>query len=433
MLQKLFSGPWPEQGDLPERVRLEASQRIFDYWRWRMWTLLLGEIILWVAGQTKDPAHARVYALPVTLIGAAYFVGCIPRSQFLWLLMYVPCFVMQGMLIKGFGGVTALSLILPYTIASMIFNGRKRILIQACCVVGFWFSLLYDFLPLFQQLEPLRYFEVSYSILLAATTFQGMRFLNTLAIELNTAHVGREVTQRSQQFLARVSHELRTPLNSVLGFAKLLKRSDLPETQASYLTQIVEEGEQLNHLVSDLLDSAQLSTGKLRLTVAPCDVNLICSAVADEIKSLLQAGVGCQLTLGTNIPQICADPLRVRQIVRNLAGNAVKYTAAGKISIGTAFENGRVLVSVSDTGSGIPEAQKALVFVAFVKLDGRSAGIGLGLDIAMQLAKLHGGTIVLDSAAGEGSTFTLELPIKAPGCETGALPQLPEPIISERK
>src|SRR6185369_7102198 len=102
--------------------------------------------------------------------------------------------------------------------------------------------------------------------------------------DLNTTYVGQEVTQRSQQFLARVSHELRTPLNSVLGFAKLLRRTELPEPQSRYLFQIVEEGEQLNHLVSDLLDSAQLSAGKLILAVAPCDVNTICSAVAEEIK-----------------------------------------------------------------------------------------------------------------------------------------------------
>src|SRR6185295_6811062 len=113
--------------------------------------------------------------------------------------------------------------------------------------------------PLGMQLNPPPNMKVAYSILMAAATFQGLRFLNRLAIELNTQHVAQEVTERSQQFLARVSHELRTPLNSVLGFAKMLRRAELPQPQANYLGQIVEEGEQLNRLVSDLLDSAQLS------------------------------------------------------------------------------------------------------------------------------------------------------------------------------
>src|SRR5436309_1033605 len=127
MWQRLFNGPWPDQGDLPESVRREATQQIFDYWRWRMWTLVLGEIILFIAGLTKDPTHSRVYALPVVFISTAYLIGCMPRVRFAWLVVLVPCFVMQGMLIKGLGGVTALSLILPYTFASMMFAGRRRV------------------------------------------------------------------------------------------------------------------------------------------------------------------------------------------------------------------------------------------------------------------------------------------------------------------
>src|SRR5260221_14675199 len=141
MWQRFFDGSWPDQGDLPQSVRREATQHIFDYWRLRMWTLVLGEIILWIPGQSKDPTHSRVYALPVVLISLAYLIGCIPRVQFFWLMIVVPCFVIQGMLIKGLGGVTALSLILPYTFASMMFARRRRILILPCWVVAFWFSL----------------------------------------------------------------------------------------------------------------------------------------------------------------------------------------------------------------------------------------------------------------------------------------------------
>src|SRR5258708_31060834 len=307
MWRKLFNAPWPDASNLPEGVRLEAIRRIYAYWRGRMWTLVLGEFILWVGSLNKDEKHLRAYAVPVLLIGLAYLLGWLPRIKIFWLISQVVLFAIQGMLIKGLGGVTAVSFMLPYTFASMMLAGRRRVLVQACCVVGFWFSLVYDFIPIWGQLDPLRYFVVSYNILIAAVTFQGLRFLNQLAIELNTAQVGQEVTQRSQQFLARVSHELRTPLNSVLGFAKLLRARGLPQPQAAYLAQIVEEGEQLDHLVSDLLDSAQLSSGKLILTLGDCDVNVICTAVGEEIKSILNPVVSLQLGLAPDLPCIQAD------------------------------------------------------------------------------------------------------------------------------
>ena len=341
-----------------------------------------------------------------------YILGLIPNLDLIWMIGLVILFAVQGMLIKGMGAVTAVSMILPYTFSTMMLSGRRRVLVQAVCVVGFWFSLLYELAPLARRLDPPEYFVASYGILLAAATFQGLRFLNRLAIELNTVHVAQEVTERSQQFLARVSHELRTPLNSILGFAKMLRRAELTPTQTGYLTQVIDEGEQLNRLVSDLLDSAQLSAGKLALKLDNCDVNAICQAVAEEIKSLLKPGLTLKVALNPDIPPIQADGLRLRQIVRNLVGNAAKYTNQGEISIRTAIaqHGSSILITVSDTGPGIAADQQALVFVPFVKLDGRSAGIGLGLDIAQQLARLHGGDIRLESTVGQGSTFTLEIP-----------------------
>jgi signal transduction histidine kinase len=116
--------------------------------------------------------------------------------------------------------------------------------------------------------------------------------------------------------------------------------------------------------------------------------------------------------LSPDVPLIKGDGLRLRQIVRNLVGNAAKYANQGEIAVRTTIgqHGSSILIAVSDTGPGIPADQQALVFVPFVKLDGRSAGIGLGLDIAQQLARLHGGEIRLESTPGQGSTFTLELP-----------------------
>lgn len=412
MWKLLFDAPWPDQYDLPEAVRQQALLRIRRYWRWLIAPLILAELLLWAVARPQGVPSANAYAVPPLLLSLAFALGQIPRLETFWLIAMVGLFVLHGMLIKGLGGVTGISFILPYTFASLIMAGRRRVFVQAVCVVAFWYSLIYEIVAQTPGLSPPRYFLVSYNILMATLIFQGLRFLSRLGIELNSAYVAEEVTQRSQQFLARVSHELRTPLNSVLGFAKMLRRGqNLTETQQGYMQQIVEEGEQLNHLVSDLLDSAHLATGKLTLTLAPCQLNEVCTAVANEIRTLIKPGVSLKVELADGLPTVMADSLRVGQIVRNLVANAVKYTPAGEIAIRTALHGATAQVSVSDTGSGIPDEQQQLVFVPFVKLDNRSAGVGLGLDIAQQLARLHGGVIKLHSTLGQGSTFTLELPL----------------------
>jgi signal transduction histidine kinase len=320
-------------------------------------------------------------------------------------------FMLQGMLMSGLGAVTALTYVLPYTFAAMMLSGRRRIFVQAWCIIAFWNSLLYEALPSFPQLDTPRFMLVSYNILLAAFTFQTLRFLNQLGIELNTTSVAEEVRGQSQQFLARVSHELRTPLNSVLGFAKMLNRSDLTDKQAAYLTQVIDEGEQLNRLVSDLLDSAQLSTGKLTLNKAPCNVNEICETVANEHRPQVKSGVALTIHLQPDLPPLEADQVRLRQAVANLVGNACKYTEQGTIELSTRQREQSILIAIRDTGVGIPEDQQKLVFVPFVQLDGQKVGVGLGLDIALQLVNLHGGELHLESTVGQGSTFTIELPM----------------------
>jgi signal transduction histidine kinase len=300
---------------------------------------------------------------------------------------------------------------MPYTFAGMLLSGRRRLIVQAWCVMAFWVSLVYEIAISFPHLDPPRYILVSYNILLAAFTFQTLRFLNHLTVEVNTAYVAEKVRYQSQQFLARVSHELRTPLNSVLGFAKLLRRTELPDPQAGYLQHVIDEGELLNRLVSDLLDSAHLFTGKLKLTLAPCDLNLICAAVADEHRPAIKPPLALVLDLADGLPPIQGDEMRLRQAVGNLVANAIKHTAQGQITLSTARHGPAILIAIKDTGVGIPEDQQDLIFLPFVQLDHRSAGVGLGLDIARQLVRLHGGDIYLQSTPGQGSTFTIQLPI----------------------
>ena len=415
MWRRLFNAPWPDQSDMRDAVRQQASQRIHSYWRTRGWQLVLGEVILWAAAYRREVEHPTAYGFLAGFIALAYLLGCFRRMDTLWMSFTVLLFMIQGMLMSGLGAVTALTYVLPYTFAAMMLAGRRRIVVQAWCVIAFWNSLLYEALPSFPQLDPPRFMLVSYNILLAAFTFQTLRFLNQLGIELNTTSVAEEVRGQSQQFLARVSHELRTPLNSVLGFAKMLKRGDLTQVQTEYLTQIIDEGEQLNRLVSDLLDSAQLSSGKLTLNKAPCNINEICETVVNEHRPQVKPGVSLTVDLSSELPPVEADQMRLRQAVANLVGNACKYTEQGMIEVTTQGRDKSILIAIHDTGAGISEDQQHLVIVPFVQLDGQKAGVGLGLDIALQLVRLHGGELHLESAVGVGSTFTIELPLSESG------------------
>jgi signal transduction histidine kinase len=413
MWREQLNTPWPDDDNiLPPPVQAQATRRIYDYWRSRGWQLVIGEVVLWVAAYRWAVPNVQVYGVLTGLISAVYLLGLLPPSfSLIWLIGSVGLLMLQGMLVNGLGAITALSYMMPYTFAGMLLSGRRRLIVQAWCVMAFWVSLVYEIAISFPHLDPPRYILVSYNILLAAFTFQTLRFLNHLTVEVNTAYVAEKVRYQSQQFLARVSHELRTPLNSVLGFAKLLRRTELPDPQAGYLQHVIDEGELLNRLVSDLLDSAHLFTGKLKLTLAPCDLNLICAAVADEHRPAIKPPLALVLDLADGLPPIQGDEMRLRQAVGNLVANAIKHTAQGQITLSTARHGPAILIAIKDTGVGIPEDQQDLIFLPFVQLDHRSAGVGLGLDIARQLVRLHGGDIYLQSTPGQGSTFTIQLPI----------------------
>ncbi len=412
-LLMLFDSPWPdEENILPTPVQQQAIARIYDYWRSRGWQLVAGEVVLWVAAYRWGVPHTVAYGLLAGIITLVYLLGMLPAMfTIFWLVGSVALLMIQGMLVTGLGAVTALSYLMPYTLAGMLLSGRRRLLVQAWCVAAFWVSLLYEVMLTVPRLDPPRAFVVSYDILLAAFTFQTLRFLNQLTVEINTVYVAETVRQQSHQFLARISHELRTPLNSVLGFAKMLRRADLPEPQSTYLHHIIEEGELLNRLVSDLLDSAHLSTGKLTLKLGPCDMNAICETVAQEHRPAIKPPVELRLDLAPDLPALQGDDMRLRQALGNLVVNAIKHTAQGSITISTRQHTSAIWIAVTDTGKGIPEERQKLIFVPFVQLDSHSAGVGLGLDIALQLIRLHGGDIHLQSTLGQGSTFTIELPV----------------------
>ncbi|MDQ8021752.1 MAG: ATP-binding protein [Moraxellaceae bacterium] len=226
-----------------------------------------------------------------------------------------------------------------------------------------------------------------------------------------------EANQIKTDFLANVSHELRTPLNGILGFADLLEMELTDEAQRDYASTIKRSGQHLMDIVNDLLDLAKVEAGRLELRTEGLDTRPFVQEVAGLHRAHAQSkGLALNLEVADEAPQsFVADALRLRQILNNLLNNAVKYTDSGHVTLRVGGNAEELVFAVEDSGRGIPPEMHELVFEKFRRAEAtltrRQDGTGLGLALARQLATLMGGRIELVSAPGEGSTFTLHLPV----------------------
>ncbi|WP_298233015.1 ATP-binding protein [uncultured Azohydromonas sp.] len=225
------------------------------------------------------------------------------------------------------------------------------------------------------------------------------------------------------QFLANMSHEFRTPLNAVIGLSHLLRQRAMPDDVAGFVTHIQHAGEQLLALTDDVLDLSRIEAGEMRLEEVPLEVAPLLDAVQAMVRTQAEAkGLALQVDVAADVPpQLVGDPLRLRQILLNLLGNAVKFTAAGQVTLRlqmSAREAGLAWLrfEVADTGIGIAAEQQARIFEPFVQADSsttrRFGGTGLGLSIVRRLVDLMGGTLQLQSQPGQGSVFSVELPLR---------------------
>lgn len=254
-------------------------------------------------------------------------------------------------------------------------------------------------------------------------------------IEQRTHEIA-EVAQRAQEtnrlkdeFIAVMSHELRTPLNAIIGFLGIVqKKADLDEKNAHRVSRARTNAERLLALINDILDLSRIEAGRVEIIEKPLDVTTYFDKIESQVISLAeQKSLRFEIAVAPDMPPVVmADEDHLTKIVINLLGNAFKFTDEGSVTLRVRPEADQWAISVQDSGEGIPYHMQEVIFERFRQVDSSATrehgGTGLGLSIVNSLCKEMGGTIRLESKPGEGSTFTVRLPLKIAQSSRQALP-----------
>jgi GAF domain-containing protein/HAMP domain-containing protein len=255
-------------------------------------------------------------------------------------------------------------------------------------------------------------------------------FAAQAAVAVENARLFQEIQEKSQQlelaskhksqFLANMSHELRTPMNAVLGYTDLILDDifgDVPARIRETLERVKTNGQHLLSLINDVLDLSKMEAGQLTLSLGDYAMGEVVHAVVSAVESLAAGKkLAFKSIVPADLPSGRGDERRLTQVLLNLAGNAIKFTDTGTVSIEARAADEAFVVSVSDTGPGISEADQQKIFEEFQQADSSSTrkkgGTGLGLSISRRIVELHGGRLWVESALGEGSTFYFTVPLR---------------------
>lgn len=257
----------------------------------------------------------------------------------------------------------------------------------------------------------------------AVCSFEDVTALESQKVELAHSKASAEAANKAKsEFLANMSHEIRTPMNAILGFTEVLRRGmyDSDEQRLEYVETIRSSGQHLLRLLNDILDLSKVEAGKLEVEQIACSpLELLVDVVTVLRVRAEERGIYLKLEAPDGLPeQVDTDPGRVRQIITNLVGNAIKFTEHGGVTVAARVRceaQTFLQIDVTDTGVGIPESSIGKIFQPFTQADGsvtrKFGGTGLGLTISRQLAQALGGDIVVTSTVGAGSTFSITLAI----------------------
>jgi signal transduction histidine kinase len=341
--------------------------------------------------RTADRSHLLLSTAPLPLPGSNVAQAPVKVGADEWLLVVTP----KGSLVGDFAHalpwlVVAIGLLTAALVALLVWTiGRRRA--YALRLVEERTADLKTALAEQQRLQ------------------EGQRIAREAAEEANRA---------KSEFLSRMSHELRTPLNAVLGFAQLLETEDLDEDSHDSVKQILRGGRHLLDLINEVLDITRIETGTFQMSSEP----VLAGEIVDDLLQLtgpLAEQQSIHLVRGSSTGRdqhVLADYQRLKQILLNLIGNAIKYNrSGGTVAVSCDLEEGsRLRIKVHDTGPGIRPEDRELLFTLFERLGAEQTGVegtGVGLALSRRLAEAMGGTVDVESAVGQGSTFWVELPI----------------------